>query len=701
VILVGGNTCSPLAIKDGACESYTPSGATWAYRDGTWINITSEVGAVPAYPYGPEASDFLVYDSADASLVLFWWPSSAYGGGHAFPATWVLGATWSNLSLPASDEPPSEVFLEEGVAAYDARDGYIVLFGDGNQTWTFAANRWTNATGSIGTAPPAQTPGMLTWDAYDDCLLLYGGWSETRFTFLNQTWEFGGGHWTNVTNFNDTPPLDSQGYLEYDPGTSDTILFAGTLVTAGGGATEMNYTWGFSGGTWTNLTTSVGSELPPPTLSIGSPAAVDLLAGYDVFLDQGNSTLWGTPQTWAFGSVPIPFLRVSAPETESGTPVSFNATILAGTSPFDVNYTGLPPGCVAPTQANFTCTPSAPANDSATYSVVLNVTGANGRYGDVSESVEVFRGLTATGSITATRLELGMNFTGRVSAVPGILPIAYRYVGLPPGCSSTDQPTLLCVPTAVGNFSIEAEASDGGGQNRTFNWTVQVFPALRLELLSAGTILAETGSGLALAWISTGGAPPIKLEITGLPSGCVPMNRSPILCSPVGSGSYSVTLQESDDLGVVVSQSVAIQVASRLVLRSLTVVPGSNLSLGSGFLLGVNASAGVGPYRYSYSNLPTGCATADQPTLDCVPTTTGSWSIAVDVTDALGVWANGSVEVSVRAGTTFALSLEEWGVVVVGLAAVGAAGVIVLRRRRAVRSPPSEESTDAEVESGR
>ena len=68
---------------------------------------------------------------------------------------------------------------------YDAEDGYALLFGgEGtgfaylNDTWTYANGNWTNVTSRLSTAPQGSASDLMAYDAADGYVVLYQGKDE-------------------------------------------------------------------------------------------------------------------------------------------------------------------------------------------------------------------------------------------------------------------------------------------------------------------------------------------------------------------------------------------------------------------------------------------------------------------------------------------------------------------------------------------
>ena len=106
---------------------------TWAYQNGTWVNLSLTTAPPGSGRMG------LVYDVADGYLL-------AFGGisfetcAQPFPScnsTWVFQSGHWRM-LPTTHTPP---LLEDGNdyvvgMAYDAKDGYVVLYDSVRNLWT-------------------------------------------------------------------------------------------------------------------------------------------------------------------------------------------------------------------------------------------------------------------------------------------------------------------------------------------------------------------------------------------------------------------------------------------------------------------------------------------------------------------------------------------------------------------------------------
>jgi hypothetical protein len=78
-------------------------------------------------------------------------------------------------------------------------------------------------------------------------------------TYFNDTWEYDGSHWRQITIVGDIPPARSLHAMAYDPVRKVVLMYGGfgTAVPGGGGVYGFDDTWAYQGngfsGTWTHV----------------------------------------------------------------------------------------------------------------------------------------------------------------------------------------------------------------------------------------------------------------------------------------------------------------------------------------------------------------------------------------------------------------------------------------------------------------
>ena len=157
------------------------------------------------------------------------------------------------------------------------------------------------------------------------------------------------------------------------------------------------------------------------------------------------------------------------------------------------------------------------------------------------------------------------------------------------------------------------------------------------ERLAAFVPTVETGENLLILVGVTGGNGHYLYDWQGLPTGCQSANSGALLCHPTGTGSFTLSVVVTDTVGDRgTSPSATVQVLQGPYITSFTAAQPS-VTLGSAVTLQVVAGGGTGGLRYAYSGLPTGCVSANTSQIQCVPRAVGTFSVAVVVSDGLGV----------------------------------------------------------------
>ena len=258
-------------------------------------------GSSPAARYGAT----MAYDAADGYVVLF--------SGASQSDTWTFAnGLWTELTLA--------IHPHERVGAsmtYDARDGYLLLFGGIQSTqpgfnntdyfldtWSFVHGVWTNLTpGSISATntPSGRYDASMTFDALDGYVVLFGG--NFKRNFLSDTWKFVGGQWSNITaTAGGAPPCRFGAGMTYDPAAGYVLLFGGDGKRAAGcGANLTNLTLSDSWSFREGTWSHLSPEQSPPaSWSVG--LAFDAADGYAVLFGGIGTTDMALQQTWEYAA---------------------------------------------------------------------------------------------------------------------------------------------------------------------------------------------------------------------------------------------------------------------------------------------------------------------------------------------------------------------------------------------------------------
>src|SRR5262249_34889122 len=143
---------------------------------------------------------------------------------------------------------------------------------------------WSNLSGSVGVAPPGRWNAAVAFDPVVGGLVLFGG--ENQSGCLNDSWLLKGSAWSKLTTSH-APGPRSRAAMAYDPNDGYLLLYGGGSRVGGAARNSAwfvhNDTWNFSGSAWTNLTSAVagspGSRMSSGIVYIPSKGRVYMTGG--------------------------------------------------------------------------------------------------------------------------------------------------------------------------------------------------------------------------------------------------------------------------------------------------------------------------------------------------------------------------------------------------------------------------------------
>jgi Kelch motif len=163
-------------VLGGGASTFGNLSDMWTFHAGTWTQVTLPPVSAPGNPFNGRYSS-MAFDSHDHYLVFF--------GPGRYPSaeTWnYTGGNWTKLSTVRA--PPA---VASGSLAFDPELGRLILFGGSpfgfpgsgalSDTWEFHAGVWTNVT--HGAHPSPRSNAVMAYDAADGYLLLFGGETDS------------------------------------------------------------------------------------------------------------------------------------------------------------------------------------------------------------------------------------------------------------------------------------------------------------------------------------------------------------------------------------------------------------------------------------------------------------------------------------------------------------------------------------------
>ncbi len=366
---------------------------------------------------------------------------------------------------------------------------------------------------------------------------------------------------------------------------------------------------------------------------------------YQVLNEGGN--IWGSVEEptgpFLFSSKLIVGSTSSATSLDVGQPTLFLCEALGGYAPY--NYTwnfgdgskGSGETATHSYASSGVMTATCQAKDSQNQTATANSTVT------VSPDPNI-----TTPSANSTSIETGQAVKLSTAVTNGLPGYSYYWQGQPSGCQSVNSPTLICVITRDGNYSIIVSAADANG-------FVAVSGPLALDVNPGPTILSfkasppaiDLGQSVTLSVNTQARMPPVSYTYSSLPTGCATVSSATLTCTPATTGQYAITVQITDSHGVTATSTVTLGVNSPPALSSFSASP-SPTDTSQTLKLTIQAASGTGVLNYAYSGLPQGCVSQDTPSLSCTPSAAGSYQVRVTVTDETGKNATSSINLTVN-----------------------------------------------------
>ena len=466
---------------------------------------------------------------------------------------------------------------------------------------------------------------------------------------------------------------------------TDTVTLTATVTNDKNSA---GVSWAVSGGgTLSNTTTSSATYTAPAASSAAQTATVTA------------TSIASSAQT-ASATLTVPaapaITTASLGAATVGASYSQTLTASGGISPYTWTLaSGTLPTCLTITQsasgAAITGTPN--ASCAGTYTVTFKVTDSGtptaltATTSALTLTINAAPAITFAGALSAGTYNVA--YTGSVAATGGAGALTYSISAgsLPTGLMlSASTGAIAGTPTVAGTFPFTVKAADAYGDSNTQAYSLVVsYPALTVNPASLPvgyvgsnytqtTLSASGGSGTGYTWtlangnslpaglsLSTGGVITGKATATGAVGFTVKVTDS---ASNTATGSFSITI----DAGVSITTPLALP----------TGYVGGNYSK----TLAATGGSGTG-YTWSItggSALPSGLTLSAAGVLSGKPTTTGTPSFNITVTDSVQNSASAAFSMTVAAGVTIAtpatLTGGYQGAVYTGatLAAVGGSG---------------------------
>ncbi|BCJ42480.1 hypothetical protein GCM10010168_07780 [Actinoplanes ianthinogenes] len=427
----------------------------------------------------------------------------------------------------------------------------------------------------------------------------------------------------------DSAKLAGSAAFSWTTGTAATVTNPGTrasvvnvavnqAMTATGAKTP--YVWSATGlPTGLAINSSTGAITGTPT---AAGTFTTKVTATDAAKIPGFTTF-----TWSVAAAALAVTNPGTRQATTGQPATLTLAATGGTSPYTWAATGLPAGLTLNATSGVV---SGTPTTAGTSSVTVTATDSAGRTATATFSwvTAVPPAVTNPGAQNAT---VGTAFSKTLAATGGTSPYTWTATGLPAGLAISSAGVVSGTPTTAGTSTVTATATDAAKRTGTATFTVTV--AAQPAVTNPGTQQATVGKAGTLTLAGTGGTTPYTWTATGLPAGLTISSAGVVSGTATTAGTSTVTVTLTDAGGRTATASFSWVTANAPAITN----PGTqNGTTGVAVSKTLAATGGTSPYTWTATGLPAGLTISSAGVVSGTPTTAGSSTVAVTVTDATG-----------------------------------------------------------------
>lgn len=448
--------------------------------------------------------------------------------------------------------------------------------------------------------------------------------------------------WTIAKASGSAPPMVATSTL---PGATAGGAYRATLTSTGG---IKPFTW-----TVTKGSLPAGLALNPSTGVItGTPTTPGSRTFTVTVKDSKAKT--GTRELKLDVSAPAPAIAPAAlPEATLGLPYRADLQGSGSTAPYrwSVAAGALPAGLSLDAASGVVSgVPTAPGRSDVT----VALQGGDGQRATRAYAIEVKAGALSVATEALPGATVEAPYRATLTAAGGIAPLTWTVLAgaLPDGIALSADGALTGSATAPGTAAFTVTVTDAVGTQAGRELTIRsAYPALSVgeqPLLSP-----MAGQPYSAQLSATGGGAPITWAVTAgdLPDGLSLASDGAISGTATSEGPSTFTVTATDKFAQTAARELTLTVVPNALEVLTATLPRATATIA--YSQQLEARGGRAPYEWTRTSgsLPSGLTLAADGTVSGTPGTAGTSTFGVQVRDADGLVASGSVSLTVAGNT--------------------------------------------------
>lgn len=365
------------------------------------------------------------------------------------------------------------------------------------------------------------------------------------------------------------------------------------------------------------------------------------------------------------------------PNGVQGTAYSLQFQATGGITPYSWTLTGgtLPTGITLASSGLLSGTPTANGSFSPVVQVadscVATPQTASNTFSLTIAPTPVPLSITTTSPLPSGTQ--GVAYSTSLAATGGTQPYFWSVISgsLPTGLSLASNGTISGTPTTIGVYAATIRVTDNVGATASGSFQITI-SCPSLAITSSTTLPQGTQSSLySFQLTNSGGISPFTWTLTGgtLPSGVSLATSGLISGTPTASGTFNPQIQVADACSTPQTASNTFTLVIKPATVPLTITTTSPLPSATqnvAYSATMSAVGGTAPYTWAVTagTLPTGLSLSSAGVISGTPTTAGSATVTIQVTDNVAATASGSFTITVNAQSgadnTYCTSTNTW-----------------------------------------